>query len=178
MRRNVDKTKEKGTDVPCEAILFLLTVLCLTINKIARCSLQAWEQSMISERGLLCVWVFLWYVMAVKYRLVSCVPPAPLSSCQPLSRYTSCAGLLQKKIKSYLSVRSHQRQALIVKTQPLYVGPCLGIMLRLPDTCSAPATASGHKSPVCFSDDSCQCRSSGGRDHSNPLWSHLTICWE
>ena len=110
----------------------------------------------------------------------SCVvcPPAPLSSCQPLSRYTSCAGLLQKKIKSYLSVRSHQRQAIIVKTQPLYVGPCLGIMLRLPDTCSAPATASGHKSPVCVSDDSCQCRSSGGRDHSNPLWSHLTICWE
>ena len=35
--------------------------------------------------------------------ILSCVvwPPAPLSSCQPLSRHTSCAGLLQKKIKSY-----------------------------------------------------------------------------
>ena len=120
MRRNVDKTKEK--ELTSWSNRHFATVLCLTINKIARCSLQAWEQSVISERGLLRVWVFLWYVMAVKYRLVSCVPPAPLSSCQPLSRYTSCAGLLQKKIKSYLSVRSHQRQAINVKTQPLYVG--------------------------------------------------------
>ena len=39
--------------------------------------------------------------------ILSCVvwPPAPLSSCQPLSRHTSCAGLLQKKIKSYFRER-------------------------------------------------------------------------
>ena len=119
------QNERKGTlKVPfCEAIVILLTVLCLTINKIARCSLQAWEQSVIWERGLLRVWVFVWGVMPVKYCLVSCVPLPPLSSCQPLSRYTSCAGLLQKKIKSYLSECSHQLQAIIVKTEPLYVGP-------------------------------------------------------
>ena len=155
------QNERKGTlKVPsCEAIVILLTVLCLTINKIARCSLQAWEQSVIWERGLLRVWVFVWGVMPVKYCLVSCVPLPPLSSCQPLSRYTSCAGLLQKKIKSYLSECSHQLQAIIVKTEPLYVGPwqaMFWIMLWLPDTCSAPATTSGHKSPVCFSDDSSQ----------------------
>ena len=181
MRRNVDKTKEKGTDVPCEAILILLTVLCLTINKIARCSLQAWEQSVISERGLLRVWVFLWYVMAVKYRLVSCVPlphyhhvnHSPdtlpvLAYYKRKSNHTWVCALIN--VRQLLSKPSH---FMLVRDKP-----CLGIMLRLPDTCSAPATASGHKSPVCVSDDSCQCRSSGGRDHSNPLWSHLTICWE
>lgn len=146
-------------EVPCEAIVILLTVLCLTINKIARCSLQAWEQSVIWERGLPRVWVFLLCVMAVKYCLVSCVPLPPLSSCQPLSRYTSCAGLLQKKIKSYLTEFSHQLQAIIVKTEPLYVDPwqaVFGDYVVASWYLFRPSHRKWPQSPVCFSVSSSQ----------------------
>ena len=175
MSRNVDKTKEKklrlfGTSQwsPLWSHRNFAHCLCLTINNIARCSLQAWEQSVIWERGL--PRVFLLCVMAVRYCLVSCVPLPPLSSCQPLSRYTSCAGLLQKKIKSYLTEFSHQLAAIIVKTEPLYVDPWQAVFGDYV-VASWYLFRPGHRKSVSLSP---KCGGRGGRDHSNP---RLTPLW-
>ena len=130
-KRNWESSRPHN-EVPCVAIVILLTVMCLTINKIARCSLQPWEQSVIWERGLLPRCEYLCDVSR-RWVMVLCrvSPCLHYHHVTPLSRYTSCLGSLQKKIKSYLSLCSHQDQAIIVTRELVYVCPwqasCLGL---------------------------------------------------
>lgn len=184
------QNERKGTlKVPfCEAIVILLTVLCLTINKIARCSLQAWEQSVIWERGLLRVWVFVWGVMPVKYCLVSCVPLPPLSSCvmsATLQIHFLCwlvtkeNQIILKWVLSSTPGNYCQNWATLCWSVTSHVwGLCCGFLIPVPPRPPQVATSLQSVSRMTVP----KCRGRGGRGHSNPQLTppdlHLTICRE
>ena len=100
---------------------------------------------------------------------MSCVPLPPLSSCHTTLQIHFLSRLVTKEnqiiLKSVLSSRSgnycHKGASLCLSVTSLM----FGIMLWLPDTCSAPATS--------LRADSSQVRGLGGRGQSNPLWSPL-----